>query len=228
MRTLGRLVFLIPLFFALPASVAHADSISVGDRITFVRGPSTAGGGAFFGTVVGTGEQFITFCLQVERPLDFGPEYTVEGITDYTYWDDDNRGGDPITGRDYLSAQTQWLYSQLRGGTLSGYTGSAIANDAFQWAVWTLEEEEWRVLPGQPYSALGNHFIDLANQAVQNGYRGDGSNVHVLNLRSWDGVDIQDQLALVATPEPPTLALLVCGLFGLTVTRRRWLPAVTR
>ena len=226
MRNLGRVFFLVPLLFALPASVAHADSIAVGDRISFekVEG-TTTGGGPFVGTIAGTDISFLTFCLQSERPLDFGPQYTIGGITDYAYWEDDNRGGDPITGRDPISSQTAWLYTQFRNGTLNGYDGSAGAMDSLQWAFWVLEDEEWQV-PDGAWKPLALHFIDLANQAVANGYSGIGD-VRVLNLVSWDGIDIQDQLALVTTPEPPTLALLICGLFGLAVTRRRWVAAPT-
>ena len=224
MRTIGRLVFLIPLLFAVPVSVAHADSIAVGDRVTFekVEG-TTTGGGAFVASMVGTDSTFLSFCLQSERPLGFGPEYTIAGISDYAYWEDDNRGGDTITGRDPISSQTAWLYTQFRNGTLSGYDGSTASMDALQWAFWVLEDEEWQV-PDGAWKPLANHFIDLANQAVANGFSGIGD-VRVLNLVSWDGVDAQDQLALVTTPEPPTVALLVCGLFGLGVTRRRWLVA---
>ncbi len=227
MRTLGRLVFLIPLLFAVPVSSAHADPIVVGDRVTFQRTEgTTTGGGAFVATVVGTDISFLSFCLQSERPLDFGPQYTIGGITDYAYWEDDNRGGDTITGRDPISSQTAWLYTQFRNGSLQGYDGSTSSMDSLQWAIWVLEDEEWQV-PTGPWRPLANHFIDLANQAVAAGFSGIGD-VRVLNLVSWDGVDIQDQLALVTTPEPPTLALLACGLFGLGVTRRRWLAAATR
>jgi hypothetical protein len=226
MRTLGRLVFLVPLLFAVRATVAHADSIAVGDRISFekVEG-TTTGGGPFVGTIVGTTDSFLTFCLQSERPLDFGPEYTIAGITDYAYWEDDNRGGDTITGRDPISSQTAWLYTQFRNGTLAGYNGTTGAMDSLQWAIWVLEDEEPSV-PAGAWRPLALQFINEANQAVANGFTGLGD-VRVLNLVSWDGVDIQDQLALVTTPEPPTIALLLCGLFGLAVTRRRWLPAVT-
>jgi hypothetical protein len=98
--------------------------------------------------------------------------------------------------------------------------------DSLQWAIWVLEDEEWEV-PAGAWKPLANHFIDLANQAVANGFSGIGD-VRVLNLVSSDGVDMQDQLALV-TPEPPTGALLICGLLGLAVARRRWhAPATTR
>jgi hypothetical protein len=133
MRSIGRLVFLIPLLFAVPASVAHADSIAVGDRVTFekVEG-TTTGGGAFVASIVGTDSTFLSFCLQSERPLGFGPEYTIAGISDYAYWEDDNRGGDTITGRDPISSQTAWLYTQFRNGTLSGYDGSTASINTLQ------------------------------------------------------------------------------------------------
>jgi len=211
----------------MSVSVARADSIVVGDRITFERTPgTTTGGGPFQGTVVGTDISFLTFCLQIEAPLDFGPQYTVSGITDYAWWEDDNRGGEPGGGKDPLSAQTAWLYTQFRNNTLDGYDGSTSAMDSLQWAFWVLEDESWTV-PDGTWKTLANHFIDLANQAVSSGNWAGLGDVRVLNLVSWDGIDAQDQLALVTTPEPPTVALLLCGLFGLAVTRRRWMPATT-
>jgi len=222
MRTLGRLALLIPLLFAFSVTSASADNIAVGDHITFQKTPgTTTGGGPFLGSIVGTDISFLTFCLQSERPLDFGPEYVVGGVTDYAYWEDDNRGGEPGGGKDPISEQTAWLYTQFRNGTLSGYDGSTGAMDSLQWAIWVLEDEEWTV-PDGTWKPLANHFIDLANQAVASGSWSGIGNVRVLNLLGLDGTDAQDQLALT-TPEPPTVALLICGLFGLGMTRRRWL-----
>jgi hypothetical protein len=227
MRTFGRLVFLIPLLFAVPASVAHADEIFVGDHISFERGEGQAGGGGFIATLNNTPEDtFLTFCLQARTPMEFGEMYTVGGLSTYAETDEPIFGGNAV-GHDDLSSQTAWLYTQLRLGTLDGWDNSMTANDAFQWAVWTLEDEFPEVQPDMYWTDLANHFINLANQAVQNGFTGLG-NVRVINLVSLDGQDAQDQLAYVTTPEPPTIALLVCGLFGLGVTRRRWLAATTR
>jgi hypothetical protein len=218
MRTLGRVAFLIPLLFATSASIARADSLSVGDHIWF----EDAGGG-FTAYVNGNPDNtFLTFCLQARTPMEFETEYIVSGLSEFATLDQPSFGGD-ASGRDFLSSQTAWLYSQLRNNTLDGHDGSNSANSAFQWAVWVLEDE-FQI--DQDFPALASHFIDLANQAVQNGFSGIG-NVRAINLTSLTGEDMQDQLALVTTPEPPTVALLVCGLLGLGMTRRRWLAAAT-
>ena len=63
-----------------------------------------------------------------------------------------------------------------------------------------------------------NPFVMLANSAVTSGAWSGLGNVRALNL-SLNGVEAQDQLAMV--PEPASLTLLGMGLLGLARSLRR-------
>lgn len=216
------LLVVIPMVFVVPS--AYASVISVGDTVTFEDGPGNNGGGAFYLTVNGDEtEKFISFCLQSKTPADFESTFLVAGVSDYAISDPAERGGD-AAGRDWLSPQTAWLYSQLRAGTLFGWDDSDKAADAMQWAIWVLEDE-FPSVPNNIWSAdyydLAQSYIAAANTAVANGYTGLGD-VKVLNIVYQDGRDAQDQLALKWTvPEPSSLALFGLGASFVAFKRRR-------
>ena len=68
-------------------------------------------------------ELFITFCLQRTEYIDFVNEFNVDSISTYAVFDPPANGGD-AAGKDELSAQTAFLYTQFRAGTLTGYNYS--------------------------------------------------------------------------------------------------------
>jgi len=217
MRIIGRSALALSVLL-FTASVARADNIAVGDTITFAHGAGNTGGGAFILTVNGDpANDFVTFCLQMDRYADTTSTFLVGGLTDSAIVEDEDHGGN-AEGKDPLSSQTAWLYSQLRAGTLEGYDGSENAANAFQWAVWALEDEVWQVPQNDDFSALANQFVSLGNQAVAGGFSGL-LNVRVLNLVQMDGSDAQDQLVLV--PEPSSLLLLCASLLTLGFFYRR-------
>jgi len=223
-----RLVSRITLFSALVCLVPYAAQadpidINVGDSVTIqqISPDITTGAGPFALTVNGDAlTSFVSLCLQANVGTweDMANTFYVAGITDFATWQSDAVGGDE-NGHDQLSSQTAWLYTQFRQGTLTGYDGSGVADDALQWAVWQLEDERGTAPEGETYSALANSFVQLAEDAVANGFTGIGD-VRVLNLVNADGSDAQDQLVFV--PEASSLEMLALGALLLFVGRRRF------
>jgi hypothetical protein len=174
--------------------------------VTLTDGPGTTGGGEFNMFVNGSAQSFITFCLQRTQYIGFNQPFRVGGVTNYA---DDAGGNDPI------SLQTQWLYSNVRAGTLTGYAHTNAMADLLQTAIWYFENEI--TLSNSQINANG--FINAANTAVGAGFRG-ASNVKVLNLFYMNGARAQDQLAL-QVPGPAAITLVVPGLAALVFMRRR-------
>lgn len=202
------------------ASTAQADNISAGSAVTFADGPGNIAG-AFYMTPDGNAaDRFMTFCLQMSVDSDVADTYRVDSITNYVFEDPEVKGGD-INGRDYLSSETAWLYTQLRSGAFGDPNSmSDDTANAFQWAFWILEGENNEV-PWDSYHDLANSFILAARQAVANGSWSGIGNVRVLNLVTLDGREAQDQLVLINTPEPASLALIASGAFALYFRKRR-------
>lgn len=221
MRIISRVVLLLSLVSLAP-HVALADSIAIGD--TVILDQANASGNTGAGPFIVTANDdpttaFVSFCLQkdVGSWADIGSTLYVAGVSEFASWQSPDLGGD-ANGADYLSSQTAWLYTQFRNGTLPSFDQSVNAMDAFQWAVWQLEDEAW-IPEGHDYTAVANSFVALANQAVANGFTGLGD-VRVLNLLNADGTDAQDQLTLV--PEPSSLELVAFGAVALFIGRRRF------
>jgi hypothetical protein len=217
MRTALRSVLVIVLLAT--ASSAYAGPIVVGDTIHMADGPGTTGGGEFYLTVNSTLETFITFCLQRTAYINFSQNFTVTGVNTYAY-------NDPAyaDGRDPLSYETAWLYTRMRGNSLTNYDSSLYTHtaqqaDDLQNAFWLLEGE----LPAStPMSTGTAYYISAAQAAVAAGWHTYGD-VKVLNLTFPNGTDAQDQLALVPTPvpEPATITLIGSGLAYMVARRRK-------
>jgi len=219
MRKVVRSIRLLALMLSVPRA-ALAANIVVGDTVTIQQAIEGAGAGPFIGIVNGDpASTFMSLCLQAEVGSwdDLGSPLIVSGISDSATWQSTDVGGND-DGKDPISSQTAWLYTQYREGTLAGMDDSVDAANALQFAVWQLEDE--RLIPDdREFTDLANSFIALANEAVANGFTGLGE-VRVLNLTNPDGTDAQDQLTML--PEPSSLELAALGAMVLYAGRRRY------
>ena len=214
-------VFLsVMILLSTGGAIADASPLMPGDDIHVLNGPGTTGGGEFT-IVVDETTSFVSFCLQQTEYINFINDFNVDGISSYAVSDPASRGGD-ADGRDYLSAQTAFLYTQFREGTLSGYNYGGpdrwkSAND-LQYAIWMFEQE----IP----TISSNPFVMLANTAISLGTWSGLGDVGVMNL-SRNGVEAQDQLMLVPgrditeVPEPASLILFGSGVSLAAMARRR-------
>ncbi len=206
----------IGLIVLAAGPTVYASPIASGDYIQMSDLPGTTGGGEFLMTSVDDSwEPFITFCIQRTQYIDFSHVFEIDAVTTFAATEQTTTGGDG-TGRDPISAQTAYLYTMFRHGSLLGYdygAGRVGSANLLQNAIWMLEDE-------LPMDA-NNAFVVLASDAVKSGAWTGLGDVRVLNLSYRDGVEAQDQLALIETPEPASCVLVGSGLLALGRAKRR-------
>jgi len=209
--------------FALSAFMPtlSAAPLASGDSVTIANGVWGTTNGGEFAITYATGS-FVSFCLETNEDIDYGPSYTVTLNSVAIKGGDGvlaNAGLGDVNGTagvsDPLSNATAWLFSSYLAGTLSGQSASDASANKAQTAIWFLENE-----------SLGstNSWATDAIAAVNAGWTNPSgaTHVYVLNLKDANGVLSQDQLYVAAIPEPETYAMLLAGL-GLMgfVARRR-------
>jgi hypothetical protein len=209
--------------FALSAFMpsASAAPLMSGDSVTIANGVFGTTSGGEFAITYATGS-FVSFCLETDETIDYGSSYTVtlnskaigggSGVAA-------NTGLGDVAGslgvEDPLSNATAWLYLKYLSGALLGQAADDASANKAQKAIWFLEDEA---------GGVNNSWAMDAIAAVGAGWTNPVgvSHVHVLNLTDASGAMRQDQLYVVAIPEPETYAMLLAGL-GLMgfVARRR-------
>ncbi len=210
------------------ASPVQADVLTVGDLVSFAKGPppqATGGGGPFIITGPGADNSWETFCLEVNEHMNYSPKtFYVGAISDSAI-----NGGPGYTAPvgDPLDERTKIIYHEYRKNTVG--VGSTWSGDLVQWAIWLIEEEKTK-------SDLPTNQKDEIKEIVRwaAGLQGNYDfefNVKVINLYADSKFEVhaQDQLMLqekgtpttTGVPEPSSLMLLGSALAAGLVARRR-------
>jgi hypothetical protein len=206
----GRLLSLALVAVTAMVTPAQADSLSIGQWVNLDDAPganANGGGGAFILNAPGSGNSWISFCLEVTENINFSDNFYVGGIGNNAI------GGGPGygvgVGGDPLDQRTKAIYHKYRRNNTLGWTGAEV-----QYAIWFLEEE----VLGQ-----NNALVTWASANAAS-YDFGGDVVRVVNLLTGPrGRHAQDQLMLQDVPEPAALGLLTV-VFGAVATARRRRP----
>lgn len=167
---------------------------------------------------IATGNSFYSFCVEITETVsesNFNFDVNTQSI---------QGGASPLSPQP-LVAQTAYLYTQFRAGTLTGFTALDNPNvNGLQDAIWFFQNQLGVADVDDNHlvqlSAKAQSFVDLANAAVSGGSWVGIGNVRILNLGPA-GQDFprQDMLALVPLPHGAGLASI--GLIALAGVRRR-------
>jgi hypothetical protein len=220
--------FAIAAMALLGAQFSYAD-VATGSVVRLNDGTGSLGG-VFNGSVIsgqGTGETFLSFCLEKNETFNWNTNLYVKSVSTSTQnsltpGNTTNNFG--TTSSDPLSSQTAYLFTQFYNNQ-SIYAGTQSLANSLQRAVWFLEGE----LAGTDLNAYNSDtnattWVAQANSAVNSGAWSGLGNVRVLNLfrDSNYTMHAQDQLYMVsAVPEPQTYALMLAGLGLMSVIARR-------
>ncbi len=147
-----------------------------------------------------------TFCIEFDEGFNHSGDYGLVGTLANGAVNGGINGGNP----DPLDAKTAWLYNEYLNGNTFGYADLNARAAAVQDAMWAIEGEAAGANGQTPFVAAHQALIDLAQDAVDNGYV--NTNIKVLNMVGADGGDRQDVLARVPVPGAALLGMLGIGL----------------
>ena len=240
---------LIPALIALvgATSLSATDPIPSLGTMNFINsGVRGTSGGEFGIDIHGygvDGTDLLSFCLEVQENLSFGPTYSFELDTAARLGGGNHLNESDSDGTfDTLSKGSEFLYDLFYRGE-SGEDIGAINftydhdnssgnnqadSKALQLAFWVLEDEKSLRNDGGLRSIAGNKYLGLVNTefggiagAKSNFMDWDNSIVRVMNI--WDGNVLKQSQIVAAVPESGLVLLMLSGVLGFVgyVKRRR-------
>lgn len=161
------------------------------------------------------GNTFKSFCIEIGETVAFGGNYN------YAVNTASISGGNSPNNPQPLAAQTAWLYSQYRAGTLTAGGDDFVENNsdtnALQDAIWFFQNQLGSTVASQ-LSARAQEFVTAANASGWTTIH----NVRVLNMGPAGGnPPFPNQDMLVLIPLPQGVGLASVGLLVLGARRRR-------
>ena len=190
---------------------AYADAVTEGSIIK-LQLTDTSGsllnrfddGGPFRADLVGTSNDFLTFCLEINEHFAPGENLRVVSITDEARA---GGAGGAVGGADPISGTTAYMYTQFRLGDTDFSSGKLL-----QEAIWYQENEITSAsqaalnlisLAQTEMLAINWGLSYLGGVQVMNLYRGADYSIRAQDMLTWDGRR--------TVPEPGTLGMLALG-----------------
>ena len=214
--SMKKTIFLFLMIFLVLGSsqvMAYDYGVSVNDTVVWA-GDSVNYGGEFTFSVknydFSHGYTWSTFCVE-----------TTQSLTDSHWGMKVTDIADETTSGKELTDEVAWLYWNFSTGSLFDYNSESVVDQQdLQLAIWTLLGEEIPNYVSTVTSSQFDEWLDLANDAVDNGWTNNGL-VQVLQLGNRQDVLVAATNATNQVPEPASMFLLGIGLAGIALVGRK-------